>query len=464
MNRLLLLILLWAAALPTGCRPRADSGRPASRSNNQSSAFKPTSALAALDPCTLVLATHSGDTKTDQEISRLQQAISGAPTRREAAALIERLGWMFVSKARSSFDPGFYKLAEQCAACLDSKQSGTAEALLLRGHVLQNLHRFKEAEPIARRLIAERGAPFDFGLLGDVLMEQGRLAEAIDAYQKMIEMKPDAQGYARVAHVRWLKGDVDGALEVMHMATDAASPQVPESAAWMHSRLAFYELHAGDLAAARRSCSAAFEFQTDYPPALLLLGRICLAEGEGAEAVEPLLRAARQNPLPEYQWMLLEAMRSTHMTNEARPIETDLMKTGAANDPRTFSLFLATQGRDCARAVQLAERELLERADVHTHDALAWALAANGRWVEAESHSVKALVEGTDDPRLLLHAGIIAARLGRAADAGKHLVRASRREQVLLPGEREHLRTALRELAAVAAPAQTAANADHKTP
>lgn len=464
MNRLLLLTLLLAAVLPTGCRPRADSGRPASHSNNQSSAFKPTSALAALDPCTLVLAPHSGETKTDQEIFRLQKAIPVASTAREAAALIERLGWMFVSKARSSFDPGFYKLAEQCAACLDSKQSGTAEALLLRGHVLQNLHRFKEAEPIAHRLVAERGAPFDFGLLGDVLMEQGRLGEAIDGYQKMIEMKPDAQGYARVAHVRWLKGDLDGALEVMRLAIGAASPQVPESAAWMHSRLAFYELHAGDLTAARRSCSAAFEFQTDYPPALLMLGRIRLADGQGAEAVEPLLRAARLNPLPEYQWTLLEALRSAHRTDEAVAVETDLVKTGAANDPRTFSLFLATQGRDSARAVQLTERELLERADVHTHDALAWALAANGRWVEAEPHSVKALAEGTNDPRLLLHAGIIAAKLGHAADAGKHLAQAFRREQALLPVERENLRVAMQRLAAISVSTQTAANSELKAP
>ena len=36
--------------------------------------------------------------------------------------MVEKLGWSFVEKARESFDPGFYKLAEQCALCLDSKQ------------------------------------------------------------------------------------------------------------------------------------------------------------------------------------------------------------------------------------------------------------------------------------------------------------------------------------------------------
>src|SRR4029077_4652122 len=115
---------------------------------------------------------------------------------------------------RESFDPGYYKLAEQCALCLESRQAHATEALLLRGHVLQNLHRFKEAEPLARELVARRGLSFDYGLLGDVLMEQGQLNEAVEAYQKMVDEKPDMQAYARIGHLRWLKGDLEGAVEV----------------------------------------------------------------------------------------------------------------------------------------------------------------------------------------------------------------------------------------------------------
>ena len=69
--------------------------------------------------------------------------------------------------------------------------------MLLRGHVLQNLHRFKEAEPLARELVARRGSPFDHGLLGDLLMEQGKLDAAIQSYQAMVDLKPDPQAYAR---------------------------------------------------------------------------------------------------------------------------------------------------------------------------------------------------------------------------------------------------------------------------
>ncbi len=71
------------------------------------------------------------------------------------------------------------------------------------------MHRFSEAEAIARRLVAVREFVLDYGLLGDVLMEQGRVAEAAGAYQKMIDLKPFYQSYTRAAHLRWLKGDLE---------------------------------------------------------------------------------------------------------------------------------------------------------------------------------------------------------------------------------------------------------------
>ena len=174
----------------------------------------------------IILAPQSGDGKVDREIARLQQAVRNA---RNPNLLIERLGWTFVAKARQSFDPGYYKSAEQCAVYLDSRQPGSREALLLRGHVLHNLHCFKAAEPLARELATKRGLACDFGLLGDVLMEQGRLKEAAKAYQTMLDLKPSLHSYARAAHLRWLKGDLTGAIEAMQLAVAASSPQDAES-------------------------------------------------------------------------------------------------------------------------------------------------------------------------------------------------------------------------------------------
>ena len=135
----------------------------------------------------------------------------------------------------------------------DNEASGIDQALLLRGHVLHQLHRFREAEQIARALVSTREVALDFGLLGDTLMEQGRLTEAAAAYQRMVDLKPFYQSYVRAAHLRWMRGDLDGAIELIRLAIGSASPRDPESAAWAWTRLAAYELQAGR---ARRAAAA----------------------------------------------------------------------------------------------------------------------------------------------------------------------------------------------------------------
>jgi tetratricopeptide (TPR) repeat protein len=357
-------------------------------------------------------------------------------------AAIERLGWLFVAKARQSFDPGFYTLAEQCARALDSRKPGSSESWLLRGHVLHSQHHFGEAEGIATKLVAQRGLALDYGLLGDILVDVGRLDEAAGAYQTMLDLKPDPQGYARAAHIRWLKGDLTGALEVMRMAADGASPSDPESAAWMHSQLARYLWQIGQTAQAESALRIALAFQTNFAPALLLRGRLELAAAKINHAIQSLRRAAEANPLPEYHWALCEALRAGHREDEAITVEAQINLRGAASDPRTCSLYLATTRRHPEKAENLARKELAERADIFTHDALAWALAASGKFEEAQTHLSRALAEGTQDARLFLHATVIAAQTGKLEEARRWMAKANPFSPQLLPSEREHLRRA----------------------
>jgi hypothetical protein len=146
MRRLLCLILVAAPLIiSSACHRASDMGSGGAAAMNA--------------PCEIALAAHSGDANLDREIARIQQEIRSNARPFQTTALIEKLGWSFVEKARESFDPGFYKLAEQCALCLESKQSQSqsdsqadnhplstprsirSAALLLRGHALQNLHR-----------------------------------------------------------------------------------------------------------------------------------------------------------------------------------------------------------------------------------------------------------------------------------------------------------------------------------
>jgi tetratricopeptide (TPR) repeat protein len=323
--------------------------------------------------------------------------------------------------------------------CLDSKHPGAPEGLLLRGHALHNLHRFREAEELARKLVTLRETPFDYGLLGDVLMEQGGLGEATAAYQTMLDLKPSLQSYSRAAHIRWMRGDLPGAVDMMRTAAKAGSTGDSEATAWAYSRLALYELQNGSVSNALEACNTALEFESDYPPALLARGRVLFAKGEIAGAIEPLQRAATLNPLPEYQWTLSEVLRASGRTSEAAVVEAQILKKAASDDPRTFALYLATRKEQVDVALKLAQQELLSRADVFTLDALAWSLAASGRAEEAYAAIKRALAEETQDARLFYHAGVIYAAAGQKEEAQRWLTRADEIRQMLLPSERDHL-------------------------
>ena len=216
----------------------------------------------------------------------------------------------FIEKARDSSDTGYYTLAYQTGLCIESNSPGSAESLLLRGHVLHNLHRFSEAETLARRLVEQRGLWFDFALLGDVLTERGALNEAIDAYQLVINQRPGPQAYARVAQLRWLKGDLDGAQDLMSKAARSTSPRSPEAAAWAHVRLALMLMQTQDLSFAEAVLTKALSIKPQYPPALHLRGRLLLAQDRPRDAITLLNQAVEADPLPEYRWTLAEALRA----------------------------------------------------------------------------------------------------------------------------------------------------------
>ena len=106
---------------------------------------------------------------------------------------------------------------------------------------------------------------------------------------------------------------------------------------------------------------------------------------------------------------------------------------------------------------------------------MAWSLAAAGNAAEALSEMQRALAEGTQDARLLFHAGVIASQAGHSADAERWLRKASELSHLLLPSERNELqnvvaRAAKKKASAASNPqktfslgSSTARETQHKT-
>lgn len=388
----------------------------------------------------IVLTPPASDSAEDRAITRVQRELQRPDARPDAW---ERLAWAYIAKARRTLDPGYYTLAEKAADVLEAAHGTSPESSLVRGHVLHNLHRFRAAESLARRVVAQRGTPADLALLSDVLVELGQLSEAIEVLQRLLNLKPGAEAFSRVSHVRWLKGDLEGAQAALTAALRATDARDHEVRAWLLCRKAAIHLQRGERTAALAVADAALLSAADFPPALLVRGKSLLTFEREAEAVTVLSRAEALNPTPEYQWWLADALDAAGRTEAAGEVRERLRRKGAAADPRTVALYLATRGEDVSSALSIARREFADRGDVFSHDALAWAQWAAGDLAAAQASIRAALGEGTRDARLDLHAGEIAHSLGQPAEAARHFARAREAESMLTPTERELLRRRL---------------------
>lgn len=377
------------------------------------------------------------DSAEDREIRRWQsrhESEAGAAT-----TTWGRLGWAYIAKGRTTFDERYFTLAARLAEDWETRHGRSDATRLLRGHAVLQLHRFAEAEAIARELTATGSDPRGWALLSDAHMERGDLAAAISACQAFVNLMPGPEAYVRISHLRWLSGDLAGADEMMRQALDATGRTATETSDWMRVRLGRLRLQVGELDEAWRLADAVLARRADYAPALLLRGQSRLAMDRCAEAVEDLAQAAKLNPLPEYQWWWAESLRENGDPDAARSVEEVLRQTGAERDPRTLALFLATRDQWPGVAERLARDEWVARSDAHTRDAVAWALVAQGQVNEAAEFMAPLLEQAPADGRIWLHAAAIAEMTGKSAEARAYAERAGEFAGGLLPSERRLL-------------------------
>lgn len=114
----------------------------------------------------------------------------------------------------------------------------TYDGLKLRAKLQLTNHQFTEALQTARRAQTFRNDDHDvWGMITDALVELKDYAGAVQAAQKMIDLRPDSSSYARVSYLRELHGDTEGAIQAMTLAVKAANPNDPEGVAWYRAQL-----------------------------------------------------------------------------------------------------------------------------------------------------------------------------------------------------------------------------------
>ncbi|MCA1613261.1 MAG: tetratricopeptide repeat protein, partial [Acidobacteria bacterium] len=187
----------------------------------------------------------------------------------------------------------------------------------------------------------------------------------------------------------------------------------------------------------------------DYHLALAAKARARFAAGDADAAVALYRRAVERVPLPEHAAALGDLYAKLGRADEAKrqyELVEFVERSGAEGQTysRQLAVFWADHDTRLDEALEAAQRERAARNDIYTADALAWCLYKKGRFAEARAAMRDALRLGTRDPRLLYHAGMIAAALGDRRDAAKHLREALKLNPAFDPLQADEARETLR--------------------
>jgi tetratricopeptide (TPR) repeat protein len=365
---------------------------------------------------------------TDRRISFWQRRVAANP--RDDLSWTN-LGDLFDLKGRQTGDISNYTSAQAAyATALDIAPRSTA-ALTGAARIDATLHDFAGALSAATAVLElDPGAYGALGIVFDSSLELGDIANARHALELLAARVDSPAVMSRQARLAFITGDTAAALALSAQAADfAADAGEPGTTVALYEFIAAeYALLAGDLDAAAAGYRAALNDLPGYPAARFGLGRVDYALGDLTGAIANLEAATATLPRPDMLAFLgdlyMAAGRHEDAFNQYATV--DFIHGLAAGDgarvyDREYVNFLSDHGRDPGRAVALATTEALVRQDVYGYDALAWALHAAGDGAHALAATRLALADGTQDARLLIHAGLIELTNGLSAEGRAHL-------------------------------------------
>ena len=360
---------------------------------------------------------------SDTEIDKAQKIIEKTP---DSALGYNKLAVAYIRRARETGDFSLNSNAQTAVEQALKIEPQNPDAQKLKASLYLTFHRFQDALELGTKLQNESpNDPFIYGVLSDANVELGNYPEAINVTQKMVDLKPNTASYARVAHLRSLHGDHEGAVEMFKLAARTADPLDKEAQSWCLVQLADEFWKYGKYEQAEKVYDEALQNFPNYHLAIAGKGRVRAAQSDFAGAVKFLTDALNRVPNVETAILLGDIYAKQGETEKAKQqydlVEIIEQKIGTSNDQKRLALLWADQNIKLDEALAIARREHEMRKDIFTADALAWVLYKKGLFEEAKKAADEAMNLKTNDTRTLYHAGMIESRLGNKKAAAKLL-------------------------------------------
>ena len=348
----------------------------------------------------------STSTPAQRLIADAQNAVAASP--KDATALSE-LAMAYAKRGRETADPTHYEQGLATVAKALELDPTNLQARRNEVWLLLGLHDFEGALAKARELNQKiPDDPMVYGLLADAQVELGDYAGAEESVQWMLDLRPGSvAALTRGAYMRELFGDLDGAMMWMSDALERTDPAAAEDRAWILAQMAHLEIQREEFDAAIELAEAALELFPSYHYALAELAKATTKAGDLERALELWQRHYEVSPHPENLYQVAEALVRLGRTDEAQPLfetfEQEALGESTAVDNANGELitYWIERANQAEKALELATREIERRRTIHTLDAYAMALAANGRTQEARAALEEALAVGTVDPEIL---------------------------------------------------------------
>jgi tetratricopeptide (TPR) repeat protein len=342
------------------------------------------------------------------------------------------LAQLFLQEARITGNHHEYiPKAQQLLKTALTLDSNDLHAQLGQASLLMTLHHFSKAKAVAERCV--QAYPYNatgYGILCDALVELGLYSQAVQIADKMVALRPDLRSYSRVAYLREIHGDIDGALVAMKLAADAGV-RGTEQRSWTLYQLGLLLLQKNAVADAERLFKGILEERPHYPYALGGLSMIAALRSEWFEAVNLLIEASHRCSDHGFIEQLAGVYRAMQEHDVAGEFVKKALEAFAQHERegwnirREYAAFCLKHDIYLTESLAQAEQDYKSRpTNIDALSVYAFALYKNNRPYEALRLIEQALQVSSRHPLLCYHAALICAAAGqqeRSKELLKHL-------------------------------------------